>query len=286
MLIWLLPFVAAIGDALSLIAAKSFLRRFGRLTASEFNWLAFIGIVSVASLILLVTRRWPEPGDISVFWPQLLLLIGLATASNILFFHGLEKERVSALEPFIIFTPLATILIVSAIYPAERHWAIYVGLLAATAILFWANLHRHRIALSTGILLVIGFWVTYGFESVVVKNLLTTFEPLTLYWMRCIGVLLSLTIVSPPKWTWLKVHHLPFAGLLGVLAVATVTALYTSFAAQGVAATLFVMVLSPVLVYWFSTAILHERWSFKNLLAGGAIVLLVVGVSLLTHFGL
>lgn len=286
MLLWLLPFIAALGDALSIVTSKQFLRRFGRLTYREFNWLVFVGIVLVASGGLFFFETFPSMEHAISLWPSLGGLILLASLGNILFFQSLEQERVSMLEPFIVFSPLATILIVSAIYPTERHWIIYMGILLAALVLYWANLHGQQLRLSRGLLLMIGFWVTYGLESALVKNLLTDFGSLELYWLRCIGVLTIFTIFYPPKWSWLRPHHFVWAGLLGLIAVATMVVLYTGFGLFGVANTLFVMVLSPILVYLFSTIILRDRWSKKNLLASLIVVLLVVGVSLVSYLAL
>jgi len=123
------------------------------------------------------------------------------------------------------------------------------------------------------------FWVTYGLEIVLVHHLLGFFAPLTLYLLRCLIIFITITLVSKPNFKIIQPTHLPVTFVLGALAIASMTALYTAFQRIGVAASLLVLVLSPTFVYWFSGAVLHDRWNKKSLIAGALIVVLVIAVS-------
>ncbi|MEZ4210417.1 MAG: hypothetical protein R3B38_01765 [Patescibacteria group bacterium] len=71
-------------------------------------------------------------------------------------------------------------------------------------------------------------------------------------------------------------NHIPYSMMLGGLAVLAVVAIYTSFQQIGLASSMLVMVISPILVYWFSAHLLKEKWSNKNIISSVLIVLLVV----------
>ncbi|MEZ4210418.1 MAG: EamA family transporter [Patescibacteria group bacterium] len=178
MFVLALPLLAAITDAGSLILSKLFLRRFGRLTFREFNWLAFLGIVTVLVILSILLDQFPTKQMIFDNWPQILGLAGLGTFANVLFFRGLEGESVSNVEPFIIFKPLAAILIASLAFPAERSTIIYFAIIASALILAWAHLSNKRIKLSPELLSIMGFWGVYGVELIFVNNLLSVFRQL------------------------------------------------------------------------------------------------------------
>lgn len=279
-MIFALPFLAALLDATSLIFSKFFLRRFGRLTYKEFNWLVFLGIVCVLVLVCILTIGFPDPQTVS---KQLLPIAGLGALGalgNIFFTRGLEEERVSNLEPFILFNPLAAILITSLVYSGERSWEIYLAIVLAAIALYWSHLKGHKLTLTRGLIAVMVVWVIYGSEVIIIKHLLQFFPPIHLYLLRCLIIWIALTAISTPNFRLTNARHLPFAFLLGGLAVATVTALYTAIAHLGAASSLFVMAISPLAVYWFSGIVLKERWSKNNIWATVAILVLVLGISL------
>ena len=276
MFVLALPLLAAITDAGSLILSKLFLRRFGRLTFKEFNWLAFLGIVTVLVVISILFDQFPTRQMIFSNWPQLLGLAGLGTFANVLFFRGLEGESVSNVEPFIIFKPLAAILIASLAFPSERSLVIYLTIIASALILAWAHFSNKKIKLSSELLSIMGFWGVYGVELIFVNNLLDVFTPIELYLIRCAFVFVALTIVSRPNFSIMRWNHIPYSIMLGALAVLAVVAIYTSFQQIGLASSMLVMVISPILVYWFSAHLLKEKWSNKNIISSVLIVLLVV----------
>lgn len=275
-----LPFLVAIADALNLIFSKFFLRRFGRLSYKEFNWIAFLGITTVLVVLSILFDLFPSGTQLSDhFWAVLALGI-LGALGNILFFQGLERERVGNIEPFVIFNPLAATLVASIFFPEERSTFIYGAIGLAGLVLAWANLRGTKLELSPALYGIMGFWVIYGLEVALVNHLIDFFHPVTLYLVRCLIIFVTLTVFSRPDFKIIRAVHLPFAFVLGGLAVFSVTMLYTAIRILGVAPSLFVLVISPMLVYWFSARVLKERWNRRNVIASVLVLLLVVGVSI------
>lgn len=276
---FLLPFVAAFLDAISLIVSKAFLRRYGRLTYKEYNWVTFLGILIVLLISAQLFNQFPNWATISAHWLPLLALGLLGTLSNVFFSKGLEEERVSNLEPFIVFRPLVGILIASFIFPEERSLVIYVGILLAASILAWANLKREHLRLNRALVFIMLHWFSTAFEVVLTTYLLGFFPPIALYILRCVIIFVALSLFSKPNLQLLQPQHLPPALFMGILAVFSVVATYIALYRIGIAPTLFAQVLSPALVYWFSASVLHDRWNRKNVFATILIVLLVVTIS-------
>lgn len=276
MIFFALPFIAAIADAGSLILSKLFLRRFGRLTFREFNWLVFLGIVTVLVILAITFDQFPKTEVIFANLPQVLGLAVMGTIANILFFRGLEGVSVSNVEPFVIFKPLAAILIASLAFPEERSFIVYLAIALSAMILGWANFHGKKVVVTRAIQSIMGFWIIYGVELIFVQNLLAHFTPVTLYLLRSALIFVALTLISTPKFKLMRWNHIPYAMLLGALAVIAVVTVYTSFQLIGIASSMLVMVLSPILVYWLSGKLLHEKWNRRNIIASLLIVLLVV----------
>jgi drug/metabolite transporter (DMT)-like permease len=277
----LLPLVGVVADAIYLTTTKVFLRRFGKFTGREFGWFLFAGIVVVLLVVVPFTGQWPTVSEFEGALGWLLVTVILACIHNLLFFWGMEHESVSEIEPFLLFAPLGGILITSIFFPSERFTQVYMAIAVASLVLLWSHYQRHRIALSRGILAIIAYIIVSGFELITLKHLLMVYSPLTLYLFRCVLILVALTFIVRPRVQLLKVHHLPYLGLLSALVVCSVWATYSAYQIRGVSETLFVFTLSPILVYWLSAVFLKEKWHVRTILASIVIIGLVVWVTLL-----
>ncbi len=277
----LLPLIGVIADAIYLTIAKVFLRRFGRFTSREFNWFMFATIVVILAVLMPFIGHLPVWIEIKRTAPWLLGVVILACLHNTLFYWGLEHEKISEIEPFLLFSPLAGILIASIFYPSERFLHIYIAIIIASIVLIWSRFQRHRIAFSEGLLAIFAYIILSGLELVFLKRLLEIYDPLTLYFIRCIFVLIGLTLAARPRLFIIKPHHLKWFGVVGLMVVVAVWATYSAYQLRGISETLFVFVLSPILVYWFSAAFLKEKWKTKNVVASIVISILVIWVTLL-----
>jgi len=277
----LLPIIAVIASAIFVVISKTFFRRYGRLTSREFVWLQFVGIVGVLWLAAPFFTQLPTRELLVSSSVMMLGIVALAVVGNLLYYWGLEHEKISEIEPFLLFTPLVTILIASAFYANERIWPVYVTAVIASIVLGWAHLKRKHLAFRLGLVVILVYALVNGFEVVITRHLLDIYNPFTLYLLRSTGILVLLSLVAAPKFGWLKLHHFAMMGILGALAVGSVVATYAAFQLRGVSETIFVFTLGPVLVYLLSVVFLQERWQRKNIIASVIILALVAWVSLL-----
>jgi drug/metabolite transporter (DMT)-like permease len=277
----LLPLIGVVADAIYLTITKAFLRRFEKFNSREFNWFMFATVVVILAVLMPFIGELPVWPEIVRTAPWLLGAVILACLHNSLFYWGLKHEKISEIEPFLLFSPLAGILIAGIFYPSERFVQVYIAIVIASIILLWSHYRRHQVALSDGLLAILAFIILSGLELVFLKRLLEVWNPLTLYFVRCIFVLIGLTLAVRPRLSVVKPHHLKWFGAIGVLIVIAVWATYSAFKLRGLSETLFVFTLSPILVYWFSAMFLKEKLQIKNIIASTIIIGLVVWITLL-----
>src|SRR3989344_7765784 len=160
----LLPIIAVIASAIFVVISKTFFRRYGRLTSREFVWLQFVGIVGVLWLAAPFFTQLPTRELLVSSSVMMLGIVALAVVGNILYYWGLEHEKISEIEAFLLFTPLATILIASAFYANERIWPVYVTAVIASIVLGWAHLKRKHLAFRLGLVVILVYALVNGFE--------------------------------------------------------------------------------------------------------------------------
>ncbi len=278
---FLLPLIAVFSDSVLITVTKKFFRRYGKLTSREFNWLQFAGIVFVLLLVVPFFGKMPQIPQALDVWYLLLILVVLAISANLLYFWGLEHEKISEIEPFLLFSPLGAILIAGLFYADERKWAVWVAVVVASIMLGWTHFRRHHFAFTRGLWAIMAFIGIYAFEAVIIKQLLEVYDPVALYFIRSVLILLGLTIVATPNFRLIKPHHLAPFGIIGALGVTSVIAAYTSYQIRGLSETIFIFTLSPILLYVLSVIFLDEKWRLKNIIASIIIVGLAIWISLM-----
>ena len=268
----LYPFLAVIFDVFTLITTKQIFVKFKNLDYKSFAWWLFFWITGVGLLASpwLVTIQ-PEATHPYYLW-LLLALAFLAANYNLLFYFGLKYEKVSEIEPFLLFNPVVAIVIASLFFANERSWHVYLAAAIASIALAWSHLDHRHIKLNKPLLAIVGFALLHGIEVVVIKELLMVYSPLALYLVRCIITVLFLWIVERGKIKKITPQQIPFFLLIAVGAVITSVLIYTAYHGIGIGLTMAVLFLSPILVYLLSVVYLREKLQWKNLVSSAVIV--------------
>jgi len=274
------PFLAVVFDVITLIATKRFFRRFGALTYRSFAIWLFIWIITI-SLILAPWFVVIQPAALEPRYLWLLLAIALLAANhNLLYYFSLEREKVTAIEPFLLVSPIITILIASLFYADEHSWHIYVAAGIAGIVLSWLYLRKCHLKLDLSIKALVGFAILYGLEAVVIKELLAVYSPLAMYLVRATVTAIFLLVFEKGRLVRLTPRQIPYFLLIAGAAVAASTALYSAYREIGISLTIFTLLLSPILVYLLSVLWLREKLTWKNLVASGVIVGLIIWLTL------
>ncbi|HAR55140.1 TPA: hypothetical protein DCR79_02540 [Patescibacteria group bacterium] len=270
------PFLVVAFDAITLIATKRLFVKFKQLTYHSFAWWLFIWIIVIALLL----SPWFFQVDAIALSHQylwwLLALAFLAGNYNLLYYYGLEYEKIAEAEPFLLFNPLLAAVIASLFYIDERSWQLYVAVIIAGAVLAWSHLRHRQFSLKKPLLALLAFSVLYGLEAVVIKHLLVVYSPLALYLVRAVVIALFLWILQRGVVQRIALKHIPHFLLVAGGAIAASVSLYLSYQTVGITITVFTLLLSPILVYALSAGYLHEKVQLKNLISSAIIVGLVV----------
>ena len=276
----LYPFLAVIFDVFTLIATKRIFVKFKNLDYKSFAWWLFFWITGVGLLAApwLVTIR-PEATQSHYLW-LLLALAFLAANYNLLFYFGLKYEKVSEIEPFLLFNPVVAILIASLFFPSERSWHVYLATVIASLALAWSHLDHQHFRLSRPLLAILGFALLHGLEAVIIKELLAVYSPLALYLVRCITTALFLWVVEKGKIKKITLQQIPFFILIAVGAVITSVLIYTAYHGVGISLTMAVLFLSPILVFLLSVLYLREKLQWKNIVSSVVIVGVIIWLAI------
>lgn len=276
----LYPLLAAVIDSFALVFAKRFLNIFKKLSAPAFAFWVLLFII----LVGLATLPWTGHIDrAALSWQYLLLAIAMAALAanyNLLYYYTLKREQVSRIEPFLLFNPLVTITIASLIYADERVWQIYLAAGLAGALLLWSRWQRSGFQWGLAMWAMVGFAILYGIEVAIIRQLLTVYSPVALYLVRSVVTILFLWVLERgrfPSITWRQALYLLALAGSAVLVAGLV---YTSYHLRGVGQTVVVLILSPVLVYLLSAAVLKEKLLSRDIVASVGVVALVLWASL------
>jgi len=273
------PFIAAVVDAVDVVTTKRVFNVFKQLTPRALAWWGFIWI-TILGLTLSPWLVHIERQALSSHYLVLIVLMTILAANyNFLYYYGLKSEHLAEIEPFFLFNPLVTILIASLFYPSERFWQLYVAIVIAGILLAWSHIKKHHLSLGKPLLAVLGFSLLFGLEAVIIKQLLVVYSPVALYLVRVITTALFIWILEKGRIPMLTLKQLPYFIFLAAGALLVNSLIYTSYKLSGISSTIFVIILSPILVYALSVLFLREKLIWKNVISSIAIVLLVIWVT-------
>lgn len=276
------PFIATVTDAIDVIITKKVFTTFKQLTPRTLAWWIFVWI-TILGLLLSPWLVHIQPAALSWQYLGLVLMMAILAANyNFLYYYGLRYEHISEIEPFFLFNPLITILIAGIFYPSERFWQIYLAIIIASIFLLWSHLKKRHIVLGKPLLAVLGFSLLFGLEAVIIKQLLVVYSPVALYLIRVITTALFIWVLEKGKIPLLTLKQIPYFVLLAVGALVTNSLIYLSYGLQGISSTIFILILSPVLVYALAVLFLKEKLIWKNLVTSLVIILLIIWVNLST----
>lgn len=274
-------FIAAILNAIDLIVTKKVFNVFRNLSYTTFVVWLFIWII----ILGLTTFPWLIQINATALTPYyLLLLVALAFIAanyNLLYYFGLRYEKVSEIEPFLLFEPLITIVIASMFYADERIWQVYVAGFIAGGFLAWSHIKKRHLKLGKPLLAILGYALLVGLEAVVVKQLLGTYSPIALYVVRAALVVLVLWIITMGKIGKISIKQIPYFILLAATAIGSQALIYYAYITQGISATSLVLMISPVIIYLLAVSILKEKLSWKSIVTSMVVISLIVWVILI-----
>lgn len=270
--------VASLGYAGGVIADKFVLCKY-RVPVMRFIPLLFVWLAIITAIFL---PKWGGYDLNSILnWKSIVLfvlMILIALSWNLLYYQGIQKEDLHEFELIMLLSPLVTIILATVFLPAERDWSILMPGIIATGALLATRFRAHHIRISRVAWRTIIAMILMSLESIIIKELLGTFSPVALYFVRTTVITAVFLIMFKPK--LFEMHRNAFALtiLSAVFGVVQMVLKFYGFQSLGVIETTMILVLGPFLVYLASSAFFKEHLYKRDLFAATVVVLCILYV--------
>ena len=275
------PILGAVALASGTIIEK-FVLKAKKLNIKLYQILSFLSIVIVmlpfAYFFWNISPEALQLKNILIF----LAIIILSIIANLLVFYSLKWEKVSNLEPARILEPLFVILI-ALIFSFfltndaySRNLKVLIPAIIAALALIFSHIKKHHLVFNKYFVAAIFGSFFFALELALAPLILDYYSPLTFYLIRCLGVLLISLILfsSDLKILNKKTNFLIFT--TAIIWVLYRIIIYYGYMNYGIDFTTLIIMLSPVLIYFFANIFLKEKLSWRNIIASIIIIACIV----------
>jgi len=271
--------IASLGYAGAVLCDKLVLSRY-KVPVMRFIPLMFIFLSAITAIFLKVWGATPKY-DLLFSLKYLiifLLMILVAVAWNIFYYQGIQKEDLHEFELIMLLSPLVTIIFATIFLPQERSLGIFIpGIIATTALLV-TRFKKHHVAVGRLAWKTIIAMILMSFESILIKELLDVFSPVSLYFIRTVFVAIVFIIFYKPKILSMSRNAFALVIFSAIFGVVQMVLKYYGFDSLGVIETTMILVLGPFLVYLASSVLFKEKLYKRDLFAASVVVLCILYV--------
>ena len=270
--------IASLGYAGGVVANKFVLSKY-KVPVMRFVPLLFIWLSAITAIFL---KRWGGFNPDLIFDLKYIALFAAmiltAILWNLFYYQGIQKEDLHEFELIMLLSPLVTIIFATLFLPAERNWGIFIPGLIATGALLATRFRAHHVRIGKVAWKTILAMILMSFESILIKELLGAFSPVTLYFIRTVTIAVIFLIMFKPKLLEMHRNAFALAILSAIFGVVQMVLKFYGFQNLGVIETTMILVLGPFLVYVASSAFFKERLYKRDVLAAVVVVLCILYV--------
>src|SRR3990172_5519876 len=248
------------------------------LTGYNVSYRDFVGIgmffvwIFILPMSLFLGQIKPEA--LSMTYIGYLIIVSiLAVLYNLIYFRSLQHEHVVDILPFVLITPLVTIVFASIFAGEHNSKILILGFLAST-ILILTHIERKHLIFNRYLAALIIYSILFATEAIFIKKLLVVYSPIALYAARVSITAFLMGIAVKPRFERISPKPLTMLLLVAFLASIRYPLIYFSFKAVGIIFTVLILTLEPVLTYILSVLFLKEELKWKN--AFGVLVILAI----------
>ena len=265
--------IASIGYAGGVVCDKVILSRY-RVPVMRFIPLLFIWLFIITGLFLPVfggvkTELLTEVKYIGLF----ALMIVVAVIWNIYYYRGIQKEEIHEFELIMLLSPLFTIILAEIFLPAERDIRVFLAGVVASVALILTRFRHHHVKIGITAWQTMGAMILMSFESILIKELLGVFSPVTLYFVRTLFIAGVFIVAYRPKLFAISKGVYALTIISAMLGVVQMVLKFYGFATMGVVETTMILVLGPFLVYFFYASSFKEKLYKRDIFAALVVIL-------------
>lgn len=274
------PFLGAVADAGSVISERKVLRN-KKIDIKTFQVAVFLGVIILfLPIIYFFFSVKPEAfqlKNVLIF----LGAIGLAVFWNLLLSYSMKGEKVGNLEPALVLQFLFTIILalIFSFFWGDiftRNLNVIIPALIAGIALTLSHVKKYHLKFDKYFTAAIFASLFCAFEIIISNFILKYYNPITFYFLRCLGVLIFSAIFLRTNFKsvnykiWMQIF------LVSLFWIIFRVSVYYGYLNIGVALTTLIVMISPVFVYIFARIFLKERFNWKNIITSIVIVACVV----------
>lgn len=274
-----LPFFAAIANAGGIIIDKVLLGK-RRMAVHVFIPVLFLFLFVFTALLVPLLGRVDsdlalQPSYLFLF----VLMIVLSITWNVFYYQSIQKEKLYEHELIIMLEPLMTILLASVFFPEDLDMRILGIAIVAGVALFVSRLERDHFAFDRYSLNLMLAVMLMALESIIIKELLSVYSPVSLYAFRTGFIFLFFLIYYRPRLAMVSATNLWWVMGSSLLGVIYMILRFYGYRDLGIVHTTLILIISPVLVYIASSSLFNERVRIKTVVSGLIILSSIIYVT-------
>jgi|GEM_PF-757179 len=299
------PLIAAAAHTVDVLLDRFVMTRH-RLGHRQFAIVLFMGLYFWSSLATLFVGGIEAGAFTARHLLEFLAVIVIASFYNMLYYQGIEKEHVEKFEPILTFMPLGAIVAGALVYPDERNSiALPAAIIAALAVAFpyfsWEGQRSFPFPRSSakpsasqqarsspsserGFDLyqwrLVGYVLLAVIEALLLKDLLTVYQPASLYAVRTGLILVTLfsfyTVVRPIPLIVISKTHIKEVLLLSIAPTIYFISMLYAIQALGIVLSTLLFLVYPIFVYTGAKLFLKEKLHWRNVVSGAVVLACVV----------
>lgn len=206
-------------------------------------------------------------------------MIVIAVVWNIFYYRGIQKEEIHEFELIMLLSPLATIIFAEIFLPDERSLSIFLAGLVASLTLIITRFRHHHMKIGRTAWLTIFAMILMSLESIIIKELLSVYSPVTLYFIRTAIIAVIFLLIYRPKLLDVTKQSFLLTIASAAFGVLQMVMKFYGFQSLGVVETTLILVLGPFLVYFFSAYYFKERVFKRDYFAALVVIACVIYVT-------
>lgn len=272
---YFIPFIGSVSVAAITLMEKLVLR-IRKVNIQTVNTYAFLA--STLVMLPLMYFFWNvhsqalELKNILIF----SLVIITSIAANLFAFYALKWEKITRIEPAKMLEPLFIVLLAivfsffSILY--ERNLNVIIPALIAGSALVFSHIRKHHLKFNKYFISATAASFLFATELILSRLILEFYNPISFYFLRCSAIFIISFIILK------KGRKIPSSkagkeiALIGFLWVVYRISVYYGYIFVGVVETTLILLLAPVLIYFFAWKYMKEKLNWKNILSAGIIL--------------
>lgn len=271
--------IASLGYAGGVVADKIILAKH-KVPVMRFIPLLFLWLAILTAIFL------PKYGKVNweVFFTfrnivLFVLMIVIAVTWNIFYYKGIQKEEMHEFELIMLLSPLVTVLLAEIFLPAERDIKVFLAAIVSSGALLATRFRHHHVRIGKVAWQTMLAMVLMSLESIVIKELLSSFSPVSLYFVRTLFLAITFIVIYKPKLLAVSKEVYALTILSAIFGVVQMVLKFYGFDNLGVVETTMILVLGPFLVYFVSAFYFKEKLFKRDIFAALVVVASIVYVT-------